>query len=868
MIGTGAGLAGTAERPEEGTAAEVLTGSGAVCLAVGAVPSQASKPGECGYATITPTPLQRMIQEILDPLALQKRPVKEWRNLYKSFFAFFAPNGVGDETERKAWEIASAVFNTNLIAVCNRTSQVVPMTFQDFVEGVDSFRHDGMREGAQRDIAWQPKKILLLMAAMIGRILAGWQADAGLLDEWPQNLFPFRNYLIAENRKAQFLGSVFDYDPRFSILDYRAAGLKPVLQAFPHFAYALMENGIDRCEFCAAPVAENPPLFRAHFLRPLRAPTPLPNISTLNLVLLHKTAPLTAGSHHAETKGSYFEFSKTALDAVAFEHSEAPETKCSKIERLFELAVTDGLLVCAPQRAGASTAARIGQTLGRTQAEQFVIERFFALGFRNGGGNEPWLEQGSSEPPQLDSDKVKKARKQFGHWKNTALFFLKAGQPQAADIPSARIRQEALQPRGSDLFLSLLHTPVYAPLMGVFLAADAQGRWLVDEAELHAFARSLNGGMGKVLLETSGAISRCGDSFHDQETKCAFLFECAAGIVFSATGGNKSPRRLANLEKAKDALRKSYEQLFAVSLSAAPSVLRANPAETAAQLVETKKRFEEAEQRIMSLLGEPLSRKVSEHLRETVAVLPMQTSGWVETPVPRIQVESQTTFEESITGLCAWIKSRRNQAASASLPSANQLLATLVELRALMEETDAAGALEKARAVYPTLGETKKQALAPFFGELSWSLLQAIEQQLELGNNEQASALAEGAMRFIEGTPSRDQFKSLLQQMFAPKAANKRFAPLGPSTAAPAPEAQGPQAHRAAALLRDYADELSLAENQLEQEFLKAVREGSDAAFKRKEKLRNRLQRRTRWGGREPYKTTLKLLESATGCNT
>jgi hypothetical protein len=59
-----------------------------------------------------------------------------------------------------------------------------------------------------------------------------------------------------------------------------------------------------------------------------------------------------------------------------------------------------------------------------------------------------------------------------------------------------------------------------------------------------------------------------------------------------------------------------------------------------------------------------------------------------------------------------------------------------------------------------------------------------------------------------------------------------------------------------------------MAVNQLEQEFLKAVWEGSDAAFKRKAKLRNRLQRRTQWGGREPYKTTLKLLESITECNT
>ena len=145
---------------------------------VRAVP-QTAESEDAGEISFSLTPLQRMIQEILDPLALPKRPVKEWRNLYKSFIAFFAPDGGADETERKAWAIAAGVFNTNLVAVFDRTTQVVSMTFQDFVDGDDSFKHDGLREGTQRDIAWQPKKILLLMAAMVGRILAGWQADAG-----------------------------------------------------------------------------------------------------------------------------------------------------------------------------------------------------------------------------------------------------------------------------------------------------------------------------------------------------------------------------------------------------------------------------------------------------------------------------------------------------------------------------------------------------------------------------------------------------------------------------------------------------------------------------------------------------------------
>jgi hypothetical protein len=127
-IGAGALLPGSAERRIEGATAQVVTGIGTVQLGVEAMPCHTAKAVDGGEAKITTSSLQRMIQEILDPPALQRRSVKEWRGLYKSFFTFFALNGVGDETEREAWDIASAAFNTNLIAVGNRTSQVVPMS--------------------------------------------------------------------------------------------------------------------------------------------------------------------------------------------------------------------------------------------------------------------------------------------------------------------------------------------------------------------------------------------------------------------------------------------------------------------------------------------------------------------------------------------------------------------------------------------------------------------------------------------------------------------------------------------------------------------------------------------------------------------
>jgi hypothetical protein len=286
-------------------------------------------------------------------------------------------------------------------------------------------------------------------------------------------------------------------------------------------------------------------------------------------------------------------------------------------------------------------------------------------------------------------------------------------------------------------------------------------------------------------------------------------------------------------------------------------------AEHAALLAEAKRRFDEAERRIMDLLAEPLSRKVSEHLRATLEALPKPGSSLAEHPVPAIRLESRTAFEESIADLCAWLKSRTNPETGTASFSARQFLAACVELRELAEEGKLEEALAKASALYPTLGETRKQGLASMFGELTWALLQAIEQQLDRGNYEKAIALAENAMAIIEGTPLRDDFKSLFQTLFAARPAGGATLPPEPSTAASTGDPQGARAYQAEVLLRDYADELSMAENKLEQEFLEAVVEGSDGAFKRKEKLKHRLQNRTRWGGREPYKTTLKLVESA-----
>src|ERR1017187_760849 len=104
VIGNGAILANGTETLTQGTAPEVWAGDPAVGVDPGSASLQTATPRNAGDVNLAPTPLQRMIEEILDPLALHKRPVKEWRSLYKSFFAFFGPNGGADETERRSEE--------------------------------------------------------------------------------------------------------------------------------------------------------------------------------------------------------------------------------------------------------------------------------------------------------------------------------------------------------------------------------------------------------------------------------------------------------------------------------------------------------------------------------------------------------------------------------------------------------------------------------------------------------------------------------------------------------------------------------------------------------------------------------------------
>ncbi len=821
-------------------------------------------PASCDLLNVTLTPLQELIHEVLDPLALPKRRTKEWRRLHRSFFAFFAPEGPADEAERKAWAAAFEALNRNLVAVRNRTAQVVPMTYQDCVEAIDSFRHDGLFESAQRDIAWQPKKLLLLMSAMIGRVVAGQQADLLLPAGDRGQLHPFKEYLIEENRKAGFLGHLFNYDAQFSILEYQAVGLRPLVYAFPHCAYALIENGPYRCEVIASPVLTNPPLLRLHFRRPLREPISLRTMPSLDIILLRDPLPATAKGYNAPLDNDLLENSRSALASLAFDAADAPEVKQSIIERLFELAIRNQWLICSTHRATALSAGQLATVLGRTRAEQFAIEQFFSLGFRSGCGNEPWREQVGVVQPEISPEKVKEAQRQFEHWRSALLFFSEAGHPEAAGLAGARLRQETLQAKGNgaSAYLTLLRTPAYGPLMEVFLAVDSQGRWLVSDPDLHIFARALSGGTGTTLFKGGGIVAEQVDALAHKELKALFLFECALGIFLGIPDAQQSQFRGTKIEEVRNFLRQRYEQQFDMILASAPSAWWENVEERDLQMLSARKRIEAAEQKLGSLVEKSLSAKVGAALEETLAVLRSERGFMLRRLVPRVRLENQTAFEQSMAELSTLIRGLGDHSLDAPCSGPDQLAPALADARLLAEAGHAVPALEKAASVAPALSRKKRERLLPFFTELTTLVLGDLEAQLSRGQDKTTTDLVEKGRLLLAGTPALAEFNALLQELSRSKPGLKRPAPAAASpTVAAGRPATDPRVQQAQVLLQDFGDELALGENSLEQEFLQAVVAGSVGGFKRKAKLENRLQKLTQWGGREPHMTTLRLLK-------
>lgn len=823
--------------------------------------SASAKPAEVAL-----TPLQVLIHQILDPQRMSKRPVKEWRSLYRAFFEHFSPTGKADELERDAWAIAFAVFNRNLVAVNNRTTQVVPMTFQDFVDGVDSFRLDGLLENSRRDIVWQPKKILLSMAAMIGRIVAGRLADELFGDDPGDGTGAFRNHLIHTNRKANFLGHVFDHDARFSLLQYRAAGLQPLLQAFPHCAYAVMENGLQRCEIVGRENHHAPALLRLQFLRPLRVPVSLRSISTLDVLPLKAPLPSVAGGCDPQAESSYLDGSPDSLQELAFEGNEAMEVKRPKMEHLFELALQDRLAICASHRAGAPTAKWTGAFLGRTQPEQFATEQFFALGFKSGSGNEPWGDQSVGEKRDLNPEKLKQARKQFGHWWDTVEFFSQAGAWPAAGIPGARTRQAALQPKGngSPHFLVLLRTPVLAPLMDMLLALDGQGSWLVKEPDFVAIARGLGENAGRMLLGAAPTITQCADSFPAGEARAVFLFECSLALFNGLAAVQKSPLKQTKIEEVRDALRRHYASLLQVSLANAPSALWSDQQGLDQQLQETRHSIQRAEQAVWELLGSPIAQKVAEPLKENLERLAQARGQLQRQMVPVLELANQAALDRSLIGLRDWAQGLGNPSPTLPIAAADDPLWGLAEARSLAEAGEIVGAMERAACFFPLLTRKKKEHLATFFSELPSLILGHIEQELQQGQREKAYALAAKAKLLLEGQPGLSEYEALLQELFRPKQAAPASAAPGSTPRRTAPcQPLNPRIQQAEKLLSQYSDELAIGENGLEREFLQAIVQGSEAAFHRKTKLAHRLQKLTQWGGREPHMTTLRLLRTA-----
>ena len=183
MIESDATLANGTEAPVQGATAETLAGD----------------------VNVTLTPLQRIVEEILEPLAVGRRTVKEWRSLYRAFFAFFAPEGGADEAERSAWKTAADVFQHESGPFTNEST--IPNSPPN--AGADHLAWRGLRGSRRRRLGkapalWLEMKRRAQALAKDLRVLPGSTLGKAVVGDELARLVAGRQPLTQEARVVRF----------------------------------------------------------------------------------------------------------------------------------------------------------------------------------------------------------------------------------------------------------------------------------------------------------------------------------------------------------------------------------------------------------------------------------------------------------------------------------------------------------------------------------------------------------------------------------------------------------------------------------------------------------------------------------------
>jgi hypothetical protein len=789
----------------------------------------------CSSPSVGDAPAWSLLGEILDidPARLNQRTLGEWRSLHEKFFTrlldFTSLAGIERQTLESVLEVVNKqtppLFHKPLDEaqyqawIAGKREELAamglnefpPITIKELGELATGYS-PRIDYSEAIDITNLPAKALLFFAALYARVYAGLRADQRtdrLSEERPALHTASRvpESLRTRNRNESFACFPFFEKEDYSVVEFRRAGLQPVFSS-EQLSYLFTRNSIRRIEYQPESSELDPPHLRVFFQDPVVEPITGYSSGFLDVILLTKPLPAAPVSDDMDQEIAFLESDQEAVHQLAFDERDPGEHRIGILLKLLWLtsaqrAVVGLFWATAPQ------AARLGSVMGRTQEERFAIERFFALGFRTASANQPWLRR---DTRYHFKDRVNGLKQWYEAFKRRVEFFQQFGLIEASLVSDAEVRKEILMADGSVRrgFQLLNGSEPFRPLAQLFLRPDAKGNWVIDSLEVGSMVKCVDTSFSMILSSGLSAIEQTLNSFGtDRQWAVTLWFELSVGIM-------EALARLPGVRFSKiemrgvvAALRQGYQEVFALEIQQAPSWNHLN----GAARMEIRQELDRKKRLIWDLAMQPIGQLAGPLLEEQLKLLTRLQMDHPLVSKPLVLLSSATEFQWSVHALARWLKEIAVPLEARSLDlDLGQDLAGAVAFRKLAEEGQLEAARAKAQELLPRLSRKKRAEFEQCLGGLQMAKVQ----------NKPAQTVTQ--MPAKESVPART----------------------------------------AAELLKAHADELSLPPHALVREFLVFLREDRGDEFRKKKQLRAQLDHLTRFGGREPFRSSLKLLKEFT----
>ncbi|HRZ39528.1 MAG TPA: pyridoxal-phosphate dependent enzyme, partial [Candidatus Omnitrophota bacterium] len=750
--------------------------------------------------------LDTVTREILDidfP-GIIARSRENWLRLHREFFGHFAPDGKASDEERMAWEEA--------LKTINRTASLKagtpPMRHIDFVQQAKDLNKSFEIELRQTDFSYQPRKSLLLMAAMVGRILAGRQAE-----EAPAAVVgaEIQRVLTEANRAKNYLGFVFPQAAGVFCIDYLTAGLAPAGLSSGAEDASSQAGAAKWKSVTLIPASSEAPLafLRVVFDRPVQIIVAGEGCPVCDFALLRdfRTFGRLSALRITQMKKEDFE-AEEALRAFTFDEN-TPFADQQRRRFAFLKRMADHFAWPVLYRPYWFTAKRFAESVGRTPQERFFIEKFFALGFMSGGGNERWpydremIESGETKDLVRKSLEIEKEAQKL---QVRIGFYQRFGLPEAAQAPGASTRQQIFE-QGKQVkanALQLAADPLFAPLMRIFVTPDGNKGWLVHEREVNEMVKRIDQQIAAVLLAARPAIEAAQARFskdHQQMFLCA-LTQALLNIILGKS-------KYSNREEIKASLAAGYG-LSGVEIPSVKSVLD----------VAFQEKFEQGLEAFSKELRDVLEPNHDEAIGEEIAK--KESFLWDSLAGPWAQ-----TLSLELDPVLAEVQGLRQQLSDPSQIEAS--LETALQLRSRIKEGDVDGAMTAAQRLRAQAKDENKTRIGNILREFAVWAVGRIEERLKAHDDQRVEEITRRSRAALQGFPVLDEFNQLL------KSARRQL--IESDGNAVQPVAQDENARAAQQLLQEFKDHFHAGRDRLIREFLELAAQGRGLEFEDREKL-------------------------------